>query len=120
MLFAEDNFVSSEPKFSAMKNILHRVIFTIVLMPLTQLLFALHIIGGEMNYVCLGNNQYQVTVKVFRDCFNGLAPFDNPAYVFVFDAYGNQITYLSLNLPPTDTLNNPGNPCLIIPPGICV
>src|SRR6185295_12820038 len=82
---------------------------------------ATHIVGGEMIYACLGNDQYQVTLKVFRDCFNGAAPFDNPASVFVFDANGNQVTCLSLTLPGSDTLDNdPGNPCLIIPPGICV
>src|SRR4026207_2530917 len=83
-----------------------------------QIASATHIVGGEMIYTCLGNDQYQITLKVFRDCFNGVAPFDNPASIFIFDAYGNQIACLSVSLPGSDTLSNdPGNPCLIIPPG---
>ena len=33
--------------------------------------FATHIIGGEMTYVCLGNNNYEITLTIYRDCFNG-------------------------------------------------
>lgn len=29
---------------------------------------ASHIMGADLQYVCLGNNQYQVTLHVFRDC----------------------------------------------------
>lgn len=83
---------------------------------------ASHIVGGEMSYICLGNDQYQITLKVYRDCFNGLAAFDNPTSITIFDGngnlYGNPVPVF---LPPTDTLdNNTGNPCLIVPPGICV
>lgn len=46
---------------------------------------ATHIVGGEMNYTCLGNNQYEITLTIFRDCFYGNpnAWFDNPASIGV-------------------------------------
>ena len=47
---------------------------------------ATHISGGEIYYNCLGNNQYQVTLIIYRDCagvnldpsFN--ATFSSPWY----------------------------------------
>ena len=33
---------------------------------------ATHAMGGELSYVCLGNNQYKVTLNFYRDC-NGIA-----------------------------------------------
>lgn len=84
---------------------------------------ASHIVGGEMSYVCLGNDQYQITLKIFRDCYNGQADFDNPTYITIYDANNVQApgSPFPVYFPGSDTLNNdPGNPCLIIPPGICV
>lgn len=88
---------------------------------------ASHIVGGEMSYVCLGDDQYEITLKVYRDCFNGLAPFDNPTSITIYNANGVLVSGIPggnpvpITLPGSDTLNNnPGNPCLIVPPGICV
>ncbi len=82
---------------------------------------ASHIVGGEMIYECLGNNEYLITLKVYRDCFNGTAAYDNPTNVFIFDANGNIVATLPIPFPGSDTLpNNSGNPCLVVPPGICV
>jgi len=83
--------------------------------------FATHIVGGEIYYKCLGNNDYEVTLKVYRDCINGQAPFDNPAAVGVYDANGTLITTLMLPLPGSTplpvTLNNP---CYVAPANVCV
>lgn len=46
---------------------------------------ATHIVGGEMTYVYLGNNNYRITLTIYRDCFYGVPPFDNPAAIGVFD-----------------------------------
>ncbi|MBK7693908.1 MAG: hypothetical protein IPI30_06205 [Saprospiraceae bacterium] len=32
---------------------------------------ATHIVGGDMTYRCLGNNQYEISLTVRRDCLNG-------------------------------------------------
>lgn len=84
---------------------------------------ASHIVGGEMSYICLGNNQYQITLKVFRDCFNGQAAYDNPTDITIYDANNVQVpgSPFPVFFPGSDTLDNDtGNPCLILPPGICV
>jgi len=52
-------------------------------------LFAMHIIGGEMSYRCTGpgtqgTNRYVFTLKVYRDCNGGGAPFDSPAQMAIY------------------------------------
>ena len=57
---------------------------------------ATHIVGGDMTYRCLGNDQYEITLTVRRDCENGAedAPFDDPAYIGVFDIFGSLQVHL--------------------------
>ncbi|MDW8332509.1 MAG: hypothetical protein RMK43_12740, partial [Cyclobacteriaceae bacterium] len=103
------------------KNLTLFLLSVAVLASMLRPAAATHIVGGEMIYTCLGNNQYQLTLKVYRDCYNGLAAYDNPAYIFIFNSSGVIVQTLSVQFPGSDTLdNNPGNPCLIVPPGICV
>lgn len=61
-------------------------------------------------------------MKVYRDCLNGVPPFDSPAFMTIFDANGNVYTTLnvpisySITVPPTN--NSPcaptasGNACV--------
>ena len=39
--------------------------------------YAAHIIGGEITYRCMGNNNYEFTMKIYRDCFGQGADFDS-------------------------------------------
>ncbi|MFQ5447702.1 MAG: PKD domain-containing protein, partial [Saprospiraceae bacterium] len=92
-------------------------------------LWAAHIIGGEITYVCNGNGSYKFTMKIYRDCFGGGAPFDSgpgapfPGTVTVFAGTSN-IPYsatIQLGAPViTNILPNLSNPCLIAPPNVCV
>ena len=56
-----------------------------ILLACTMPAHATHIVGGELNYRCLGNNQYEISLTVYRDCFNGVPYFDNPAVIGIFD-----------------------------------
>jgi gliding motility-associated-like protein len=82
---------------------------------------ATHIVGGELNYRYLGNNVYEINLTVYRDCYNGVPPFDNPASVGVFDALTNNyirqkfFTFTSLDTVPP-TVNSP---CFIPPLDVC-
>lgn len=81
---------------------------------------ATHIVGGEIFYECLGNNRYRVTLRVYRDCFAGVAPFDNPAHITAFNANG---VYQTFNFYSPRVTNIPvviDNPCLVAPPNVCV
>ncbi|MGQ0827456.1 MAG: gliding motility-associated C-terminal domain-containing protein [Bacteroidota bacterium] len=85
--------------------------------------YATHIVGGELNYKCLGNNQYEIRLRVYRDCFTGVPDFDKPAYVGVFgsnNALLQKITMTyrgKITLPPTLAQQNP---CIKTPTNICV
>lgn len=82
---------------------------------------ATHIVGGELNYRYLGNNVYRISLTVYRDCYNGVPPFDDPASVGIFNALTNTLIreklfgFTSLDTVPP-TVNGP---CFIPPVDIC-
>ncbi|MFK7772806.1 MAG: PKD domain-containing protein [Saprospiraceae bacterium] len=90
---------------------------------------AAHIIGGDITYVCLGNNQYEFTMKIYRDCASTGALFDSAPGAFTVGSVtvykdGTVVPHI-----PTVTLAAPvitdipadvSNPCLIIPEDVCV
>jgi gliding motility-associated-like protein len=83
--------------------------------------FATHIVGGEIFYDFLGGNNYRITLKLYRDCFTGLAPYDNPATIFIFDNSGNLIDSVEIPFPGSLVLPvSVNNPCFIPPTNICV
>lgn len=45
---------------------------------------ATHIVGGDMTYRSLGNNRYEVTLTLRRDCQLGQVPFDPRASIGIF------------------------------------
>jgi hypothetical protein len=74
-------------------------------------LLASHIVGGELNYECLGNNEYRISLKIYRDCQNGNpgAYFDNPVVIGIFDAQTNNYKGdILINLDPNsnDTISS--------------
>ena len=77
---------------------------------------ATHIVGGELTYRYVGNDQYEISLTVYRDCYNGVPPFDNPAYVFVYDAFNNLYTIISMVLQSHDTMPPLVNSPCFIPP----
>ncbi len=85
---------------------------------------ATHIVGGEMNYECIGNNVYKIKLTIFRDCYNGEPWFDAPAAIGVFSNLTNQLIktfYIPLDSMLNDTLDPVlNNPCLAVPPNVCV
>ncbi len=84
-------------------------------------LHATHIVGGEITYECLGNQQYRVRLTVYRDCYNGEPWFDNPAYIGVYNAQWALVDSLKILVSPDDTLPIIlTNPCLVAPPNVCV
>lgn len=83
--------------------------------------FATHIVGGEIYYNDLGSNNYQVTLKLYRDCINGLAAYDNPASIFIFDNTGTLIQEVQIPFPGSVVLPATiNNPCFTPPTNICV
>jgi gliding motility-associated-like protein len=92
---------------------------------------ATHIVGGEMIYDQLGNNNYRITLKVYRDCYNGIPPFDGDfssssnvatAFITVYQSNGS-VFFGRFDIgAPTITPIPPSinNPCILTPNNVCV
>jgi len=83
---------------------------------------ATHIAGAELTYECTGNNVYHLTLKLYRDCDGGQAPFDDPLELFIFDGSGGLRYNVSIPVPPFTPripLSNI-NACVAVAPTICV
>ena len=97
------------------------LIITVLIAGSTPSLKAAHLVGGEISYVCLGNNFYKIKLRVYRDCASGGAQFDTQAAIAIYDTAGNLIN--NLMVPKGPTINVPadstGNPCVSAPPGLC-
>ena len=89
---------------------------------------ATHIVGGDISYECLGNDFYEVTLTLRRDCINGAedAPFDELAAVGIFDKTGKKLDFIGrlgiLYLPfnGADTIKNNIPECALDGDLICV
>ena len=97
------------------------ILFVVLLLP--SFLKATHIVGGEMTYTCLGNNQYEINLTIFRDCFYGNpnAWFDDPASIGVFNASNQLLFEVQIDLIGNDTLEPIlSGECFVVPPDVCV
>ncbi|MFO0357653.1 MAG: PKD domain-containing protein [Sphingobacteriaceae bacterium] len=80
--------------------------------------------GGKIGYKYLGNNQYKITLNVYRDCSGGnsTTSFDNPAFISIFNKSNNSLVYnaglLINNISSVPA--NITNPCFVPPAGICM
>jgi gliding motility-associated-like protein len=97
------------------------IYFFLVFFASSLKLQASHIVGGVLNYKHIGNDTYELSLTIFRDCFgNPGATFDNPAHIGIFDSNNIFIDSIQLALPPFDTLAPSINsPCFTPPASIC-
>ncbi|MGB0175829.1 MAG: PKD domain-containing protein [Owenweeksia sp.] len=82
--------------------------------------YAAHLVGGEITYKCIGNNDYEVTLTIYRDCFSSGAQFDPLASVTIYDINNNliqdlEIPILSSSQLPVEAPNN----CTTLPLTVC-
>ena len=98
-----------------------RLVLILGLLGFTSNLFATHIVGGEMYYDYLGGNQYQITLKLYRDCYSTGAAYDDPLPLTVFDGNGVQLDLVNTPFPGSSQLPpNFSNPCITPPNDICI
>lgn len=117
-----ESFGSFEPIESILSRFGLAFCFLVFFSP--QVSFATHIVGGEMNYRCLGGDTFEITLTVYRDCYNGRPAFDDPAIVGVYMS-GTDSLFQKLFLPYDESTNDTlpiilNNPCLVAPPNVCV
>ena len=84
--------------------------------------FGTHIAGGEMSYKWTGGNNFEITLKLYRDCLTGSAAFDPFIVIGVFNKTSNaRIDTLLMSIQQIDTvsLTGPSGPCAF-PPNVCI
>lgn len=73
---------------------------------------ASHIVGGDITYKCLGNNDYQVTIEIYEDCLTGQQSAiqeDNPAYLVIYTGANFQTPVQFDSIPLLDRPTVPAN-----------
>jgi gliding motility-associated-like protein len=85
-------------------------------------------VGGELTYQYLGNNQYEITLMMFRDCSsnNTLGTgFDDAVSIGIFNSGNGNLVNGGISI-PLDGLNvtsvpiSIDNPCFTLPEDLCV
>lgn len=96
----------------------------VVMLSFSTTTFGKHIIGGVISYECLGNGTYNFTLKMYRDCSDPTgANFDFQAPFAIYigdDQTAYDVIEANYNFPINDVEPEIDNPCLQLPPNLCV
>lgn len=103
-----------------MKKNFKRILLSFLLFCFYHNSIATHIVGGELYYHWLGNNNYAIEMRVYRDCYNGVPFFDAVASIGVFNANNALLYELCVPLLSYDTIPPTiVSPCFIPPTDVC-
>jgi gliding motility-associated-like protein len=101
-----------------MKKILLSILFSLTLM----VSIAAHLAGGYIRYDCLGGNNYEIELVIYRDC-NHSTGFDNPTRITIFDANGQTVQTISVFTTDMEleTIEfESEDPCVGTPENVCI
>ncbi|MDP4773991.1 MAG: hypothetical protein NWR89_04215, partial [Schleiferiaceae bacterium] len=98
-----------------------RLLALLSLLLLGSQAWSAHLVGGELTYTCIGENQYTIRLVVYRDCNSTGAQLDPQSSIGIYDGIQPILLHnLSVNKGPTIPVPlSTGNPCLQAPPNIC-
>ncbi|MCW5922259.1 MAG: gliding motility-associated C-terminal domain-containing protein [Saprospiraceae bacterium] len=107
---------------------LFALLLSVVFFPASH--FAMHIIGGEITYECLGDGpgnsrRYKFTMKIYRDCNSSGAYFDNPAQMAIYRGVPGSGSFtmhqnFQLSNPLVTTIPPVPPECISQIPNVCV
>ena len=97
---------------------------TLLLIFLSGVTWATHIVGGDFYYKQVGTNRYEITMKLYFDCFNGMPEAiksDEEAIISIFDGATNRLdnTFEMTRVGPV-RLNKVQYKCVIPEQNVCV
>ncbi len=97
-----------------------RTLIIILLLLISGLARASHIVGGEIYYNYLGSNNYEVHIIIYRDCASSGAAFDSPLPLGIYNASNQLVQAVDVPFPGSVVLPITfNNPCINPPTGIC-
>src|SRR5690606_42125342 len=73
---------------------------------------ASHMIGGDVTYRCMGNNNFEITITLYQDCQYGEPEAildDNPAEFAIYTGGPNPTLFMAQSRPAVATDNVPAN-----------
>lgn len=100
-----------------------RTFILFILVSLGWSLHATHIVGGYIHYEQVSDHEYRIVLKVYRDCFNGISGFDDPASIGVYDVNGVLYENVEIDLADAVIVELPvvlDNNCYSPPADVCV
>ncbi|WP_421797368.1 PKD domain-containing protein [Haliscomenobacter sp.] len=112
------NIYNTFQHFGAKQLNLWRLI--LVLLGAPGLSYATHIVGGEVGYLSLGNDRYEIIVRVYRDCAPKTEPFDPVASVGIFDRSGLLLQDVRIDATSATPLDNNLDACILAQTKVCV
>ena len=96
--------------------------FLFILIP--YVLNATHLIGGEITYTCLGDNQYEIKVVIYRDCGptnSNNTGFDNGGVISIYDMNNNLYDVIEHGMAVSElVVDEFTSECVTLPPELCV
>ena len=101
-----------------------RNFIAVILFLIPSMLNATHLIGGELTYTCIGGNQYEIKVVVYRDCgptnTNGTG-FDGDGVVTIYNMNNNLYDVFEHGSAIAEyVVDEFTSECMSIPPELCV
>jgi gliding motility-associated-like protein len=110
-----------------MPDLIKYLFVTVIFLGICFAVSARHITGGELSYICTGSSgssfTYQVTLKLYRDCFSTGAQLDPVVPITVYQKGQSGTTFFDnhlINMTRRDELRlgSPGE-CIDNPPAVC-
>ena len=102
------------------RSVVKCIVVVLIVSVISPKVLATHIVGGELNYKFLGNNNYEIRLTVLRDCYNGVPDFDDTAHVGLFNINNALVGELFMKYRGKDTINPYIiSPCLTPPVDVC-
>ncbi|MDP4742787.1 MAG: hypothetical protein NWR91_04945, partial [Schleiferiaceae bacterium] len=62
-----------------------RLLALLSLLLLGSQAWSAHLVGGELTYTCIGENQYTIRLVVYRDCNSTGAQLDPQSSIGIYD-----------------------------------
>ncbi len=80
-----------------MRNFLRYLFVSLLLLSGGAVAHATHIVGGNLSYKCAGNNIFELSLTVRRDCEFGQEPFDKDLHLTIYNGKGGFLVQLGQN-----------------------